>query len=272
MNKIQDLQQFKEDYIYLSSVDLVKKYGLHYVTLLKYAKKLGINRKSGERKKYKVNDSYFTSSNTDKSNKYYILGVIYTDGNLPVKNKNSFIISNIDKNLLLDISKELEYTGPLTTEYHKIHKKYIYKLQITSEQIRKDLENIGLTTNKTMSLSFPNIPIEYLKDFSRGLWDGDGSVSMCNSKNNTKLLKSNFVCASEAFIKDFVKILPVKNKKIKVVTKNRLNPLYHISLRGFDSLRLKEFFYYQNCLSMKRKENLFFSYKPRRSENTISNP
>ena len=37
----------------------------------------------------------------------------------------------------------------------------------------------------------------------------------------------------------------------------RKNALYDICFRGFDSLRIKDFIYYDNCLCMKRKKDLF---------------
>lgn len=266
---IQDLQQFKEDYNLLTIKEITNKYSIGESTLWRYTKSLGITRKVGSKKLYSVNDNYFSSEN-ECSNKYYILGLIYTDGNLPIKNKNSFIISNIDKQLLENIAIEMGYNGKIVTEYHKKFNKYIYKLQITSEKIRKDLESFNLKPNKTMDLKFPSIPMEYMRDFARGLWDGDGCVITPLSRQKTiKLLSSNFVCASKEFIENFLNILPVKKKIVETRIKNRINPQYVINFRGFDSLKLKEFFYYENCLCMKRKKDLFFSYKPRRSENTI---
>lgn len=267
---IENLEEFKQDYDNMTIKQIKEKYKLNHKTIWSYAKKLGINRKVGEKRLYKVRDNYFDKSN-DCSNKYYILGLIYTDGNLP-RNSNSFIISNIDFNLLEDIKNELEYTGRVLTEYHKKFDKYIYKLLITSPQIRKDLEGFGLIPNKTETLKFPNIPSEYLGDFCRGLWDGDGSASTPQTKQKAKkMLSSSFVCANEQFTKDLLNILPVKKKTI--YKRQRKNILYKIEFRGFDSLRLKSFFYKDiNCLCMKRKKDIFFSYTPRRSETIISNP
>jgi len=267
---ITDLEEFKQDYNDLTMEGIVKKYNLNPKTIWSYAQKLKINRSTGSKRINKVNDFYFSSLN-ECANKYYILGLIYTDGNLPIKNKNSFIISNIDLKLLENIKKELNFSGKITTEYHKKFNKYIYKLQITSAQIRKDLENFGLIPNKTMTLKFPNIPKMYVKDFIRGLWDGDGGVITPLSKQKTsKLLCSYFVCANYDFINTVLSFLPVKKKTIQ--TKKRKTNLYSISFRGFDSLAIKEFLYYDNCLCMQRKKDLFFSYKPKRSTTIIHYP
>jgi len=269
---ITNLEEFKRDYDNLTINQITSKYKLNNKTIWSYAKKLNISRKVGEKKIYKVNDNYFSKSN-DSSNKYYILGLIYTDGNLPTKDKRSFIISNIDLQILEDIKKEFNFTGIINKEHHKKYNKYIYKLKISSHQMRKDLESFGLTPNKTMNLKFPIIPKEYIGDFCRGLWDGDGSVSNPLSRQKTRtLLGSTFVCANKEFIKQLLIFLPVKLKSFHEVTKNRKNPLYTINFRGFDSIRLRDFFYYDNCLCMERKKIKFFNYIPRRSETIIHNP
>lgn len=268
---LKNVEQFKIDYELLTIKELCEKHSIkNHKTIWRYAKTLSINRPKGSKRKYQVDDSFF--SKVENPNMYYILGLIYTDGNLPKGNLNSFIISNIDKALLEEIKREINYTGSITTEVHNKHNKTIYKLQITSEQIRKDLEKFGLTPNKTFTVEFPNIPKEYMRDFVRGLWDGDGSVSAPLSKQKTKLLlKCSFVSANYEFINQLLKVLPV-TKKENIHTRIRKNALYDICFRGFDSLRIKDFMYYDNCLCMKRKKDLFFSYLPRRSENTIGNP
>ena len=266
---INNLEEFKQDYENLTINEIVNKYKLNNKTIWSYAQKLKINRPVGSKRINKVNDFYFSSLN-ECANKYYILGLIFTDGNLPIKNKNSFIISNIDLELLEKIKLELNFSGKITTEHNKKYNKYIYKLQITSPQIRKDLESFGLIPNKTMSLKFPNIPEKYLKDFIRGLWDGDGGAINPLSKQKKQLLVSYFVCASYEFMLNLLKVLPVKNKTIK--TQKRNTNLYSINLRGFDSLILKDFMYYDECLCMQRKRNIFFNYKPRRSTTIIHYP
>ncbi len=254
MNKfknIVDIEEFKEDYDSLTIDKILSKYKLDPKTVFSYAKRLGVNRKQGSRRVNKVNDSYFSSSN-NTANKYYILGMIYTDGNLPIKNKNSFIISNINLQLLEDIKKELNFTGPITIEYHKKFDKSIYKLQVTSEQIRRDLEFIGLTPNKTFNLKFPDVPKEYLRDFIRGLWDGDGSVGRRGKED--RMLTSSFACANLDFINTVTNYLPVNKKKV-YTGKN----IFFTSFSNKDSLKIREFLYYEDCLCMKRKQNIFFS-------------
>jgi hypothetical protein len=263
---LKNIEEFKKDYDILSINDICKKHGIkNPKTIWAYAKKLNINRPKGTKRKYQVNDDYFSICS---NNMYYILGLIYTDGNLP-KNSNSFIISNTDKDLLEKIKIELNYNGNIFTEYHKIHNKYIYKLCITSNKMRKDLENFGLTPNKTFDLNFPEIPEIYLKDFIRGLWDGDGSVSNPLTKQKTKiLLVSSFVCANYNFINRLNEILPT-NVKSKIHQRHRKNTLYNITYRAFSSIKIRNFMYYDNCLCIERKKQLFFNYEPKRSETII---
>ena len=49
-------------------------------------------------------------------------------------------------------------------------------LLINSKEIKKDLEKLGILTNKSLTLPFPDVPKEFLPSFVRGVIDGDGWV------------------------------------------------------------------------------------------------
>ena len=49
-------------------------------------------------------------------------------------------------------------------------------LIINSKIIKQDFEKLGITPNKSYSVPFPDVPVEYLPAFVRGVIDGDGWV------------------------------------------------------------------------------------------------
>jgi hypothetical protein len=55
---------------------------------------------------------------------------------------------------------------------------------------------LGGTENKSLTLEFPEVPKEYLPDFIRGYFDGDGSIMRL--KNNR--VNSAFTCGSKKFL------------------------------------------------------------------------
>jgi hypothetical protein len=257
---IKNIEEFKKDYYNLSQKNLIKKYNLNEKTIYRYIKKLNIPLK--DIRKYSVNDYFFEK---ESSEKYYILGLIYTDGNLPKSDKNSFIISNTDFDILENIKNILEYTGIIYTETHKIYNKDIFKLKVNSKVIRTFLENFGLFPNKTFSLNFPVIPDEYLKDFIRGLWDGDGSCTLIKRNYGYSGI-SSFVSASEIFLQDLVE--KVFNKKITI---RKTDNIFIIQLRKKDSLFIRDFMYNDSKLYINYKKEKFFKItKTLRDYNALS--
>ena len=59
----------------------------------------------------------------------------------------------------------------------------------------EDLRRLGLTERKSLTMHFPDVPEEYLWDFIRGCWDGDGSIH--HDKRN---LTAAFYSGSLVFI------------------------------------------------------------------------
>ena len=45
-----------------------------------------------------------------------------------------------------------------------------------SKEIKKDLEQFGISSNKSLTVPFPDVPKEFLPSFVRGVIDGDGWV------------------------------------------------------------------------------------------------
>lgn len=148
-------------------------------------------------------EDYFSIIDTPE--KAYLLGIIQTDGNIRVSDRNASltITQHKDyawyiKDMLLDFSN---YVGD--TEDRNCR-----QLQIGSKQIVNDLINIGIVPNKTYTQSNENIdnlwnsvPEEYKGDFIRGLIDGDGNVSFfVQKKGINESCNIGFVSVKEHLI------------------------------------------------------------------------
>ena len=64
--------------------------------------------------------------------------------------------------------------------------------EINSKMIFEDLLALGGSPNKSKSIRMPKVPKEFIGDFIRGLFDGDGSISI-NKK--CKTTKSAYICS-----------------------------------------------------------------------------
>ena len=129
-------------------------------------------------RKYDVKDDYFHVIDTPE--KAYILGVLYTDGYLIIEGTKTKRIGLdvADIKWLEGIKDILSPTSPL----YETYKKNIKRMKLTSSQMYEDLIRLGCTPNKTFTLTFPTeeqVPKEFLPQFILGMWDGDGSIEIC---------------------------------------------------------------------------------------------
>jgi hypothetical protein len=87
-----------------------------------------------------------------------------------------------------------------------------------------------------MVIQFPKVPDEFLPDFIRGYFDGDGCIMRL--KNNR--INSAFTSGSKVFLDELLRILKEKN----VVMGGSYDPSsYSIRFGKKDSLRLGKYMY-----------------------------
>lgn len=102
----------------------------------------------------------------------WMLGLFVTDGHVN-KQIHCIYFSQKDERILRLIAKYMEAdyvlatTGPTKTTPTLI---------INSKEIKRDLEILGIISDNSLSVPFPNVPEEYLASFVRGAINGDGWV------------------------------------------------------------------------------------------------
>ena len=143
----------------------------------------------------------------------YVFGFWYADGDM--KHEKSYRVSFSSKDLAL-----LEQIKQAVGSNAKIYRFYrngllenSYYLTLHSKNLYRDLKKLGGRRNKSTKLKFPSVPSEYLSDFIRGYFDGDGSVHVItykatkNGKSYTEI-RSNFTCGTKTFLEEQSHILP----------------------------------------------------------------
>jgi hypothetical protein len=215
---------------------------------------------------YNVNEDYFKEWSSDMA---YILGLIASDGTI-TKGKKNFGILKIglkddeyNVELLEEIRRKLSYTGNL--EYGKSGKFSNVNLIIRSVKFCQTLIDLGIENRKSLIIEFPNVPKEYEMDFVRGYFDGDGSIGITYPTNKfgvktiTPQLRLRIVSGSEKILKKIVEVIHCQSDKeipIKKVSKRKQN-LYEIEYSTFHSIKIYEMMYKEDCLSLRRKRNIF---------------
>jgi hypothetical protein len=171
--------------------------------------------------KITVNEKFFSSWSSKMA---YVLGVIYTDGNLCIVTQNDrryrrlqavkrLSISQKEPELLEKVLKLMHCNSKLIFRKERVYANTvagaIYTFNLHEEKICDDLLRIGLTPNKSKTIAFPDMPEECLRHFIRGCWDGDGSVSITQQGHvNTKpRIVASFTSGSKLFIESMAQTL-----------------------------------------------------------------
>ena len=230
-----------------STVSIGKMFSVSHKTIAKILEEFNISRTGVGRRQYALNENYFDV--IDTPNKAYILGFLYADGcNFPKKSTISMSLDEGDKEILEKIrveigsEKELEYLDYSNKHDFGYTYKNQYRLLFFSAHMCKSLDAHGMTPNKSLTLSFPNIDDDLLPHFIRGVFDGDGSIYKHKNNGYTLTVTStNDFCMS---LKDIVEkalgvhccvydaqnhngITKVFTISGKIQTKNFLDWIYH---------------------------------------------
>lgn len=203
--------------------------------------------------KYKIDEEFF---DTWSQGMAYILGFWFADGYMRYEKSYRIVFVSRDKDSIYDIRKTLSSTHPI---WQRKDDK-TWNIVIFSKYLYTRLQNMGGSRRKSKTIKFPDVPPQYLPDFIRGYFDGDGSVfyvryiSTKNHKTREEL-RSNFTSGSREFLNSLMHIL---NKEIGLSLKRlgvyNAGSSLKLGYGTYDTHKLLRFMYYPNhSLSLKRK-------------------
>jgi hypothetical protein len=120
-----------------------------------------------------LNHDFFKTWSADMA---YVLGYFAADGSMLKNGRGAHFIEFTSTDpILIDIVKAVVGSN------HKImerirggNTKTAYRIQFGSKEWFADLTALGFTQHKSLSMSYPDIPSEFLGHFVRGYLDGDG--------------------------------------------------------------------------------------------------
>lgn len=224
--------------------------------------------------KYYYNEDYFKK--IDTSEKAYWLGFLYADGCITRFYRNEKLksmsleltLQDEDCEHLIKFRDALESNVPIQ---HKIIKnKYKSdRIVINCTNMCRDLINLGCTPTKSLTLEFPNnniLPDEYLGDFIRGYFDGDGGVSYTegmyyNRARNKEYKQYNYVCyfcGNKQFLTKLKYILERNNIKVSDLKEDKRSNAINIYIYGSQNIEVfKNFIYKNNSVNLSRKYDKF---------------
>jgi intein-encoded DNA endonuclease-like protein len=147
------------------------------------------------------NKNFFKSWNSEMA---YILGFLFADGNIIITRRNTHFVSfyTADESLLEKIKHIILSDHKISLR--AVRSGNVYRLQIGSKEWFDDLIKLGLVPNKTSRMFLPEIPHDYIGDFVRGYFDGDGNVWVGdihkNRVKNSKTIQVSFTSGSHDFL------------------------------------------------------------------------
>ena len=238
--------------------------------------KLKANR-IGLKKPHHEQDDFFFDS-IDNPIKAYWLGFITADGYVVDDQYGgtyelSIELSNTDEEHLYKFKKDISSNANITNRKKSpfVNKGYdkeytMSQIRIYSKHLVKALSQYNVVQNKTYSLSFPEISDEYVWDYIRGYFDGDGCI---NIKGMTtpygkyhEYSRVSFVCKRIEFLESLKNIFE-KHSISSYIVKDRDYYVLHISAQASVGRFFNCIYYDDSCVRLDRKYNHFINFYER---------
>lgn len=169
-----------------------------------------------------------------------------------------FDLTSKDKSLILTFKKCLGISGIKIGRKHSgsQSKKIYFRVQIGNVIFYNGLLSIGLTPNKSKTISALKIPNAYFFDFLRGCWDGDGTFYAYWDPRweSSYMFYISFASASPPFLKWIQETL---RRLTHSTIEGKINFVYETSQLRFakagSELLFRKMFYSKNAPHLQRK-------------------
>ena len=248
----QEQQVFNERESGSRRKDILKKWGIserHYKEIiLKFGGEL-----RSVKHWYSFNEDYFEKIDTE--DKAYFLGFIVADGCV-LQNTNTIKITQKETDILYEFKKYVRSDAPVFTSKTN----NVSQFSISSSKTKNDLEKLGIFPNKTLIVKYPDISENLQNHFMRGVFDGDGCISLRTDKrDNSKRGQVNLCSGSYDFIKEYYdRLVGYCNLSGKNKIRNPKGSYYVVDWGGLSDIEnIHEFLYRDAHVFLKRKKETF---------------
>lgn len=183
----------------ISEREMAMRLGIGKTAINRWCRELGLFPV-----KHTANENIFDKLD---ENSAYLLGYIFTDGNVawnPKKSYRSLTITASEKDMshLEKLREILSSTKPLLYS----SKTKSYRLIVVSKKLSKKLMKLGVMPRKSLIVDFPKVSKTYLRHFIRGVVDGDGSVRYVD-RERSPYFELKVYSGSPKFLKKLAKLI-----------------------------------------------------------------
>lgn len=195
----------------------------------------------------------------------YVLGFWFADGYMRKEKSYRILFFSNDLHIIRSIRDVLQSNHPI----RKRKDDQCWDISICSKRLYEQLQKRGGFRRKSKTLTFPNVPGQYIRDFIRGYFDGDGSVffvryTRTKDRRRTRELRTNFTSGSRKFLEELMGILHAKlGLSTKQIGAYNNGSSLKLGYGMKDSDTLLHYLYYENYPIGLNRKALFVSKIPK---------
>lgn len=211
-------------------------------------------------------ERYF--QNIDSEIKAYFLGLIFTDGNVFIKENEcskkitqvSLTLKDEDRYILEILRKELKTNRVITSD-----NRGSLTLSVRSNLMGEDLKKYNIVPNKSLTIHFPEIDEnlkKYFNHFLRGIFDGDGSIQFRIGDKRVKY--SVGLSAGNPIVLEQIRDILVDELKLFPVSVYEYSNKYTCMLTwqsAKDMFKICEYLYKDSTIYLERKRKIYDDFK-----------
>ncbi len=194
-----------------------------------------------------------------------MLGFWFADGYMRKEKSYRVLFTSADRQILLHIRRALSSSHPIKGRKDARSGSYAWTLSLCSKHLYTALQSLGGFRQKSRTMRFPCVPFQYLPDFVRGYFDGDGSVFFVKyirtkDKRPARELRTNFTSGSRQFLEKLMQVLHNEiNLPVKQLGIYDSGSSFKLGYGIKDSDSLLRYMYYANFpIGLKRKADYVF--------------
>ena len=194
----------------------------------------------------------------------YVLGFFAADGCMYHSRNGGYSTGGFyiafystDLKLLKTVKKMMQIRNKIECHKREYPRKDIFFIRVVNKNLYQRFLEFGMTPAKSLSLYFPAVPSEFLSDFVRGYFDGDGCV-YAGLPSRKQVLVTSFTSGGRAFL------LELKRRLLQVGGLNggslikRADHHFVLQYSTNDSRQLYRFMYPTNTVPcLQRKRDIF---------------
>lgn len=243
----------------MSGIEICKNFKHSTATVAKVLREEGIKVIKGrDNRWYEANYSYLDE--LDCANKFWFLGYFYADGYVSMTT-NKISIDSIDKEILekcrilFDSNRPLQFIKVKDRKSDNYNRYNAWSFRLENANLHQKIIDYGCDNYKSYNAKMPwelfQGKEQYIRDFVRGLYDGDGGINYKYDKDYRGVAK---ICGTPQLIQELTDFLEKELECKFFINKGKITTWYFETTGMLNTYKFLKWIYYDNVeIYMDRK-------------------